>query len=341
MSKFFIKILLILIFLFSSTSLASALTPEEAYYEGAKFTSFISASGIEYRIKYYTRLKDNQMFVSLREHPDNMYDYPIDPSGYGKAYFYITGYDAKDNVYTVGHRYWHSTFWYTSGVRWASISADAIITPVVPTEDEFYKDSLRIIIPAEDGRKTNRDYISLWYQYAIPITESNINVTITGGTYTKPESNKQWEKDGYLYCEANVHVGLALGENDITVILTTDSRTLSDSRLVIRSGFVDEDGDGWDDNTGEGWWPSPDESDWGGVPQPPGEDATIFDYIKYLSDSLVYSMNQMLVMLRSFMGGLAQLGQLFRSFFSFMPPQFSAIILLGLVMAVILRVVGR
>ena len=52
-------------------------------------------------------------------------------------------------------------------------------------------------------------------------------------------------------------------------------------------------------------------------------------------------MNQMLVMLRTFMGGLAQLGQVFRSFFSFMPPQFSAIIILGLIMAVILRVIGR
>ena len=310
---------------------------EQLYRNQTRFIEFYDHEGNKYWITYFSGA--GNFYVRVMKNNEPFWTNYCAEEGFNKAYFIVWKKYESGN-YGVTMKYLHPTqVWKDAGDMKSVQGGSSDIVPVTPPEAEYLKNELRITIPAEDGRKTNKDYISIWYQYCLPSGPDSIN--ITGGKYTRHESAKEWVKDGWYYGEVNVHQYLNMGENLITVTAIADGKTYSDSRIVYRTGFIDEDGDGWDDNTGEGWWPTPDESDWGGVPQPPGEDANIFDYIKYLSDSLIYAMNQMLVMLRSFMGGLAQLGQVLRSFFSFMPTQFSAIILLGLIMAVILRVVGR
>jgi hypothetical protein len=320
----------------------------DLYERQQKFTQFVDENGDDFRIVYVTNVETGKLHVQVIKNGQVFIgkDYECGSSGYKKSYFDVVNIieehgEIKGIVRDV---IWRNNQWvYGGGMTKIVHGVEGEIT-FPPTEEQQYEDFVKgkliIFIPAADPYKTNKNYVSVWFNYALPHIEGEIPVlSFTGGNWVK-QSGKTWVKDGYIYGEYNYHVGVELGENLLSVSANYDG-VYSDTLTVIRTGFVDEDGDGFDDNTGEGWWPSPDEADWGGVPQPPGEDATIFDYIKYLSDSLVYSMNQMLVMLRSFMGGLAQLGQVFRSFFSFMPPQFSAIILLGLVMAVILRVVSR
>jgi hypothetical protein len=319
----------------------------ELYSSGAKFTQFVSETGNDYRIVYVTNVETGKLHVQLLKDGEVAYGYNYEcgSNGLNKSYFYIDSVLVEGGITKglVKFRIWTGSAWASGQLAKIVDGAEGQIT-FPPTEEQIYEDFIKgkliIFIPAADPHLTNKNYVSVWFNYALPHIEGETPLlSFTGGNWVK-QSSKTWVKDGYLYGECNYHVAVEMGESLLRVSADY-GEVYSDTLTVIRTGFVDEDGDGWDDNTGEGWWPSPDEADWGGVPQPPGEDATIFDYIKYLSDSLIYSMNQMLVMLRSFMGGLAQLGQVFRSFFSFMPPQFSAIILLGLIMAVILRVVSR
>jgi len=319
----------------------------QLYYSGEKFTQFINQNGDDFRIVYVTNTETGKLHVQVLKngviHAGTNHE--ITSEAYNKSYFYVFEVIQSGGVVygKVKERLWTGTHWNESYLTTIVHCYEGSMT-FPPTEEEKYEDFIKgkliIFIPAADPYKTNKNYASVWFNYALPHIEGQTPaLSFTGGNWVK-ESGKTWVKDGYIYGEFNYHVGVEMGENLLSVSANYGG-VYSDTLTVIRTGFVDEDGDGYDDNTGEGWWPSPDEESWGGVPQPPGEDATIFDYIKYLSDSLVYSMNQMLVMLRSFMGGLSQLGVVFRSFFSFMPPQFSAIILLGLIMAVILRVVSR
>jgi hypothetical protein len=346
-------IVLVIGFVYCRPAVADVVTydVDDLYYNETKFTRFVDQNGDDWRIVYATNIETGKLHVMLYKNGEQFlnWNFETGSGGYNKSYFYVSEIVVEDGVRkgTVSWRVWKEI-----PKNWESYSVNKIVDGAVgemyfpPSEEQIYEDFIKgkliIYIPAADPYRTNKNYVSVWFNYALPHNEGEIPLlSFTGGNWVK-ESGKTWVKDGYIYGEFNYHVGVELGESLLSVSANYGGKVYSDSLTVIRTGFIDEDGDGWDDNTGEGWWPSPDESDWGeGVPQPPGEDATIFDYIKYLSDSLVYSMNQMLVMLRSFMGGLAQLGEVFRSFFSFMPPQFSAIILLGLIMAVILRVVSR
>lgn len=343
-------IMLVIGFVYCRPAMADVVTYDvmELYKNETKFTQFISENGTDFRIVYVTNVETGKLHVQLLANGEIAYgfDFEIGSEGYNKAaYFYVSDIEYEPLKGIVELRIWNGVTWILDSIGKIVDGAVGEIT-FPPTEEQQYEDFVKgkliIYIPAADPYKTNKNYVSVWFNYALPHIEGEIpELSFSGGNWVKQYS-KTWVKDGYIYGEFNYHVGVEMGESIISVSANYGGKVYSDSLNVIRTGFVDEDGDGFDDNTGEGWWPSPDESDWGdGVPQPPGEGATIFDYVKYLSDSLIYAMNQMLVMLRSFMGGLAQLGQIIRSFFSFMPPQFSAIIILGLVMAVILRVVSR
>lgn len=357
-------LIMVCFFCFILVGDCQALTVEEAANGGYRFTSFeidfptghqFESYEGHYYITTFTELSTNRHFVGVRKSGEEGFvsnytnwikdnesawlEFRYNPLNdkYGWRMIYLHADHTKSPV---TYSWTHNAYF--------QVPADAVINGIYhdpENTDNYINDYLKIYLPVAQEVVTNKDYHSIWFRYAIPTPDegsSAISFNVSGGTHTTWESHKKFEKDGYTYGDVNIHQGLEMGTNEITVTASANGKTYSDSRMITRKGFVDEDGDGYDDNTGEGWWPNPDESDWGdGVPQPPGEDGTIFDYIKYLSDSLIYSMNQMLVMLRSFMGGLAQLGEVFRSFFSFMPPQFSAIILLGLIMAVILRVVSR
>lgn len=348
-------IMLVIGFVCCRPAMADVVTYDvmDLYYNGTKFTLYIDEFGDNWRIAYATNVETGELHVMLLKNGEQFlnWNFPCGSTGYNKSYFYVKEIVVEDGV-RKGKVAWRMLKKYSPDkYGWEEYTTPKILDGVEgemyfpPTDEQTYEDFIKgkliIYIPAEDPYRTIKNYVSVWFNYALPYVEGETpSLSFNGGNWVK-QYGKTWVKDGYIYGQFNYHVEIELGESVVSVSANYNGKVYSDSLTVIRTGFVDEDGDGWDDNTGEYWWPSPDEADWGGVPQPPGEDATIFDYIKYLSDSLIYAMNQMLVMLRSFMGGLAQLGQVFRSFFSFMPPQFSAIILLGLVMAVILRVVSR
>lgn len=352
--RYFLGVIILLVFGFVYCPPAYADVGQydvrELYNSGDKFTQFVNTDGDDFRIVYVTSVETGELHVQVLKNGDVTlnYNFPCGSVGFNKSYFYVDSvfYDQGKLYGRVFMRlHQNGTWWNLVNLTIITDGYEGQIT-YPPTEEQTYKDFIKgkliIYLPVADPYTTNKNYASVWFNYALPHIDGEIpSLSFTGGNWSK-ESGKTWVKDGYIYGKFNYEVFVDMGENYLSVSADYDDEVYSDTRTVIRTGFIDEDGDGYDDNTGEGWWPSPGETDMGdGVPQPPGEDATIFDYIKYLSDSLVYSMNQMLVMLRSFMGGLAQLGEVFRGFFSFMPPQFSAIILLGLIMAVILRVVSR
>ena len=223
---------------------------------------------------------------------------------------------------------------------------------IPPTEEqqyeEFMKGKVIITIPAYDGFKDTTPVQVIAFNYGVPLPTSgspaDISISIVGGVSGTGEviSHSGYIKDGYYYGHARVTRELNPGLNTIIVKVTSDDVTYSASRVIERViGQVDEDGDGIDDRTGLPIWPEyPDYGD-SNAPQPPEEGATILDYIKYLTDSFMYAMNQLVTMIKGFMRGLSQITQVFSQFFSFMPTQFSAVIILGLIMAVILRVLGR
>ena len=105
---------------------------------------------------------------------------------FGKAYFYVWG--RGDYGWRVTMMYYHyENGWLNAGDLW-HIEESSDIVQVTPPEEEYVKNKLRIIIPAQDGRKTNKDYISIWYQYCLPSEPDSVN--ITGGKYTVQESAK-------------------------------------------------------------------------------------------------------------------------------------------------------
>ena len=283
-------------YVFCCPALADVVTYDvyDLYSSQQKFTKFVDKNGDEWRIVYATKTETGKLHVKLFQNGEQFlnWDWECGSDGYNKAYFYVREIEQVDGNLEgrVFWRYWSIYGWNEQSVgRIVDGAEGQIIYP--PPEEQIYEDFIKgklvIFIPAADPYKTNKNYASVWFNYALPHIEGQTPaLSFTGGNWVK-ESGKTWVKDGYIYGEFNYHVGVELGENLLSVSANYGD-VYSDTLTVIRTGFVDEDGDGYDDNTGEGWWPRPDESDWGdGVPQPPGEDATIFDYIKYLSDSLV------------------------------------------------------
>ena len=217
--------------------------------------------------------------------------------------------------------------------------------------EEHMKGKVMITIP-------NRDYFSdttsiqvIGFSYGVPMPSSgkasDISIKVEGGITGTGEviSHTGYVKDGYYYGNCRVTRELEIGNNTIVVKVTSGGLTYSATRIITRlQGQVDEDGDGIDDRTGLPIWPDY-PNNWDGAtdgpPLLPGENATIFDYIKWFADSILYSMGLLVTTIKGFMGGLGQISRMFGEIFVWIPKELIAIMILGVCMTVVLRVVGR
>ena len=350
-------ILFIMLFMLVGMKSADAMTLEEyeTWYKGYKFKT-ITFNGDVYSFRNDGEYNAEKWVVQIMVNgvPKTGYGYPAYPFIiYGEqGYWYQVDYNESQ-----GMLYLHRCYIARSGETFTKNSEAWAPLEEVPVEDieapptdyeELIKGKVVITIPAYDGFKDTTPVQVIAFNYGVPLPSSgspdDITIKIEGGVSGTGQVIGQsgYVKDGYYYGYGKVTRELNPGVNTIIVKVTSNGVTYSASRVIERLiGQVDEDGDGIDDRTGLPIWPEyPDTGD-DNAPQPPAEGATIFDYIKYLTDSVMYAMNQLVLMLKGFMGGLAQLTQVLSQFFTFMPTQFSAIIILGLIMAVILRVVGR
>jgi hypothetical protein len=222
---------------------------------------------------------------------------------------------------------------------------------VTPTEKELMRGRVQITLPMYDGYQDTTPVQAIWFNYGVPVpTSGEVEIQVTGGIAGTGETllaDVQEGNDGYTYGWYRITRELEVGENTVTITVSSNGQSYSASRVIIRlQGQVDEDGDGIDDRTGFPVWPD-DPNNLGGVgsidgpPPLPGENATIFDYIKWFADSVLYSMGLLVTTIKGFMGGLGQISRMFGEIFVWIPRELIAIMILGLCMTVILRVVGR
>ncbi len=322
----------------------------ELYKNETKFTQFIDENGKDLRIVYVNNVQTGKLHVQLLVDGEISfgYDFEVGSEWYNKSYFYVSSIESGPLRGRVELRMWNGVTWIKSSVARIRDGEEGEITILSAETEEFIKGKVIITIPAFDGFKDTTPVQSISFIYGVPLPTSgspdDISISIEGGVSGSGEviSHSGYIRDGYYFGHAKVIRELNPGVNMIIVKVTSNGVTYSAKREIERiMGQVDEDGDGIDDRTGLPIWPEyPDYGD-SNTPQPPEEGATIIDYIKYLTDSVLYAMKHLVTMLKGFMGGLAQLTQVFSQFFAFMPAQFSAIIILGLIMAVILRVLGR
>ncbi len=330
----------------------------ELYEREARFTSYIDENGDSRRIIYATNTKTGRLHLQILVNGeyDSRYDWEVGVENYNKSYFYIENKPFVDKNGILKARVTFMRYGGNHPGKYADryiVNGNTVGGLTFPPTgydeiEEFLKGKVIITIPAYDGFKDTMPVQVIWFNYGVPLPSSgnpaDISISIEGGVSGSGEviSQSGYISDGYYYGHVKVTRELNTGVNTIIVKVKSNDVTYTASRVIERLiGVIDEDGDGYDDRTGLPIWQEyPDIGD-DYAPQPPGSEATIIDYIKYLVDSVQYAMSQLVAMLKGFMGGLAQLTQIFTEFFSFMPTQFSGIIILGLIMAVILRVVGR
>jgi len=355
-SVFFLS--LVLVFAFCSCTFA---IDADDIQVGTKFTRLVFTNGDgdleDFRIRAYTDLEQPEyVFLNFERYVNGVLVRQellwTLPEYYYSAHFKIVSYFDQSKLYHVGVQIINPDGEPSPYLAFANIKL--VGAGIVEWEDfanpspSLPTGTVLITLPVYDGYVSSDDLESVSFTYKVPLPasgdENDINYRVSGGI----SGTFQVIADHRVVSGNNVNgkvsgvYRFSEGDNVMKVVVTSpgEGSWFAERLITVVRGYVDEDGDGYDDRTGKPIFPPyPDTGD--GPPQPPGPDATIFDYIKYLVDSVLYSMSQLVIMLRGFMSGLTQFTQILSQFFSFMPAQFTGIIFLGLIMAVILRVVGR
>ena len=333
-------------------------------HNGTKFKSFVNTNSsgensYTNSFKYWIQNGNNYVSIVSSSVPDyDHYPTQIESSGVGTGYFsiYKIIQDSSNRYIARLYAYiWTGTEWLRLPNDWIMYVNDTTVfgeetvpdfpDPINPGEI-LYDGNLVITSPPYDGYEVTSDRIEIRYGYGVPcsvpkpgkadITGVGVSPLSHTGTSSRYDSETNMQ---YNYFKAVVQ--LEPGYNTITIELNHDGEVYVDSRTVQRLiGVIDEDGDGIDDRTGlpvEG-----DESELSieGAPILP-DNATILDYVKYAVDSIIYVFSQIGLALKGLIGGIGDIGKILTGFFSFMPQPFTGIIILGLLIAIILRIFGR
>ena len=323
----------------------------ELYNNHSKFTTFTDIWGQVNTMTYATNTETGKFYLIIKK--DNVIDsqFEITEQGMNTGYFYVLAVESTSVV--VSYRYYSGVggFGWQDGGRWSRMPKDVQVPIIFPSgtyndPTTYMNGNLMITTPGYDGYKTTRDTLEIRYGYGIKpgIPKpgkpeiSGVEVVPLSHTGTSTYYNSELDMQ-YSYFKATVK--LTPGINNILVSIDYKGETYSDTRIVeYLVGFVDEDGDGYDDTTGEslngdvsGLTPD-------GAPILP-ENATIFDYVKYAVDSIIYVFSQVGLAIKGMVSSVGDIGKILTSFFSFMPQPFTGIIVIGLLISIILRIFGR
>jgi len=328
---------------------AAQYTAAELFEKQIRFVAFTAANGnfIDFDYVEDDLYPDDDIWylqVRINGEPQSSFKYLLHSStGVNTGYFYV--YDYEAGLYGVALRFWNGEKW-IEYKNFASIAGGVVQVGLPPMEEEGERDYLkdRIVInwPPYDGYMFSTAQQSIQYQFGFIGDDASELSFIIDGVNVWAAGKRDFKViDGYIYGTCNDTISLNKGVNEITVYVTDGTKSLYANRMVIlKQGIRDEDGDGLDDDTGEPIVPGG--PDYGDGPSPlPGENATIFDYIKWFADSVIYSLGLLVTTIKSFMSGIGQVTRMFAEMFKWLPSELIAIMILGICMTIILRVLGR
>ena len=366
-----ILLLTVLMVLFITPS-ALSLTLEQAQemvHDKTPFTSFqdnksaADGGSATWTWNYYTDIQTEKMYSEVRKNGSQYsnWKYEIQQSGYNTGYFYLLSIINISGTYYayVGHTVWNGSQWKTMdavgnySIRLSGTPGGVDLVPSLPGDpSEYLNGSLIITEPPYDGYKVSKSKYWLQYRYGVPLdpggAPTGANITgagVVAGTHEVhswyvDEQGTEEAADDMVYKYYRVQLDLAPGINTITATLDYNGGQYSDTATIeYVTGIVDENGDGIDDRTG---LPVSDVSELtpDGAPVLP-DNATIFDYVKFAVDSIIYVFTQLGLAIKGLIGGIGDVGKILTGFFSFMPQPFSGIIVIGMLIAIILRIFGR
>jgi hypothetical protein len=319
-------------------------TAQELYEKEIHFVAFIDVNGDFLDIDYVQSETNPELwFLQVRKNGVTHLQYMIQYSGVDTGYFYVYKYEG--GYFKVALKYWDGQSWIVHE-NFASIAGGVVQVGLPPMEEEGERDYLkdRIVInwPPYDGYMFSTAQQSIQYQFGFIGDDASELSFIIDGVNVWTAGKRDFKViDGYIYGTCKDTISLNKGVNEITVYVTDGTKSLYANRMVIlKQGIRDEDGDGLDDDTGEPIVPGgPDYGD--GPPPLPGENATIFDYIKWFADSVIYSLGLLVTTIKSFMSGIGQVTRMFAEMFKWLPSELIAIMILGICMTIILRILGR
>ena len=352
--KFKVTVLFFVLFLFSFISpvYSTEYNVEDLYREQIKFTSVVcddvnngSYGGKLFEIKYVTNVNTGKLHFQI--HVDNVLyggkDFEVAASGYNTGYFYVSSI-RPDGYGAVKYRHWDGFQW----IEYQNVIftiADVSTVGLPPTEDagnySFLQGAIQITEPPYDYFYTDKNNLYIWYRYGLDEDTPGNFPFILGVNHDDNTLLSTYSADGYKYYFYRCRVHLDEGENTVSVNVNDGSKTISAERIIVRTiGIIDEDGDGIDDLTGLPIGGDLSELTPEGAPVLP-ENATIFDYVKYGIDSIIYVFAQFGLAIKGLVGGIGDVGKILTGFFSFMPQPFTGIIIIGMLIAIILRIFGR
>lgn len=337
-------VFLLVILVSASETDAATYSAQEMYEKQIHFIACTDTNGDFFEISY-SEIDDEILFQILKNGVQWRH-MPVLETGLNTGYFHIVSKNS-DGTYNVAGEFWTGTMWHTLGLLFALPAGEnAVGLPPMedPSEQEILQGKLIIWWPPYDGYRFSTSVQSVQYQFGIQGTDSSqVSISITGADSKQVLSRDIRVIDGWIYGTCKDEIQLNVGQNNITVTATAGNNSVSATRIVeVLAGQVDEDGDGLDDRTGMPIWPD-DPINWGddGPPPLPGENATIFDYIKWFADSVIYSLMLLVTTIKSFMSGIGQVTRMFAEMFKWLPSELIAIMILGICMTIILRVLGR
>jgi len=211
--------------------------------------------------------------------------------------------------------------------------------------------NLSILLPRDGFKQSQINAVTMYISVSdIPVLGDNLGQIQVTGYREDREHEVEWldtnKTDNDTYFSATLKVSGAVEFNqDIELVVTmTDylSNIYTDSiHVYCYENFVDANGDGLDDRTGQDMWGG--STDYG-VPNAngfPSGSLNPIDYLVWFGNQFSNMLTSISNMFKSFTGFGKQFMEFFGSIFSFLPPEFNALIFLGMCVVVLLRIIRR